>query len=63
MLTTQTIKYRGCHIWLDQLGTFSWQHPNRVDHDPEIGPIWSGWARTVQECIAQIDEWHDRAKS
>jgi hypothetical protein len=56
------MRYRHCKIWQNDFGKYEWQHPNRVDYDPEIGSIWSGWGYTVEECIEQIDEWYERTK-
>jgi hypothetical protein len=53
--------YRNCIITPDPVKglVYTWQHPDRVDYDPERGSVWSGYGSSVEECIAQIDEWYE----
>ena len=62
MKTTQTFTYRECQVWMTDFDKFLWQHPHRVDWDPEIGSIWAGWGNTPEDCIMQIDEWYERTQ-
>jgi hypothetical protein len=53
--------YRNCKIQTDRFNgqMYEWYHPDRVDYDPEIGSIWSGWGHSIEECIAQIDQYYE----
>lgn len=61
MRTTHTFNYRGCQVWQNAFDQWEWQHPSRVDYDPETGAVWAGWGTSPEECIDQInDEYEDR---
>jgi hypothetical protein len=53
--------YRNCKITPDPFrGQFyTWEHPDRADYDPETGSQWSGYGSSIEECMAQIDEWYE----
>jgi hypothetical protein len=53
--------YRNCIITPDPTKglVYTWHHPDRVDYDSETGSVWSGYGSSVEECIAQIDEWYE----
>lgn len=54
------MKYRQCIITPSRIGHgYDWEHPNRMDYDPETGGIWQGCAETIEECIIQIDRWYE----
>jgi hypothetical protein len=57
--------YRNCIITPDPVrgNYYTWYHPDWVYYDFEMIDIWSGYGSSVEECIAQIDEWYDRAQS
>lgn len=55
------MKYRECIIvpsefnqWMNP-DCYKWYHPIRADYDDYTGHIWSGHAKSIEECIMQID--------
>ena len=53
------MKYRECIITPARGRGYDWEHPNRMDYDPETGNIWCGFGESLEECIMQIDHWYD----
>ena len=52
------MRYRNCIICPDKVG-YEWYHPNRFDYDNETGVVWGGFAKSLEECIIQIDQWYE----
>ena len=54
------MKYRQCIITPSRIGHgYDWEHPNRMDYDPETGAVWQGFGQSIEECVIQIDQWYD----
>jgi hypothetical protein len=52
--------YRNCKIEADRFNgkMYEWYHPDWVDYDPETGSQWCGYGHTIEECMAQIDDYY-----
>lgn len=54
------MKYRQCIIAPSRIGHgYDWEHPNRMEYDPETGAVWQGFGLSIEDCIIQIDQWYD----